>query len=186
MNIILRDKSESLYSCMCCYLSCYDNLNPIVYCDLCDGGAHQRCYGIEDIEEPFFCDLCQLRKKRQDIDNGDYDKSKLNLVCIICNKSGGMMKCDSHYKKNTMTYFHPFCIFTSSYAYYKNVYTLKQIAFDLPPEISKEDSESYSSCHYCKREEPNSDGVLETCHTCKKTMFHAFCAWLHGCNFILD
>lgn len=52
------DPNEAPYACHCCYLSDFDLANSIVYCDSCDGGAHQRCYGIEDMEEAFYCDLC--------------------------------------------------------------------------------------------------------------------------------
>ena len=110
---------------MCCFVSLYDNHNPIVFCDHCDGGVHQRCYGVEDLDEPFYCDLCLLRKKRQD----ETSKQK-EMVCVICRKSGCMMKLDTTYKKNENTYFHPFCLFSSNRAYYKNVMKIKGIIID--------------------------------------------------------
>lgn len=62
------DPNESPYTCQCCFLSYYENTNPIVYCDMCDSGVHQKCYGILDLDDPFFCDLCLLRKKRLEVD----------------------------------------------------------------------------------------------------------------------
>ncbi|TNV86938.1 hypothetical protein FGO68_gene7391 [Halteria grandinella] len=192
-QIILQyDQCESPYTCMCCYLSYYDNLNPIVYCDYCDSGVHQRCYGIEDLDEPFFCDKCQMRRKRQDIDtpqktviqttpSGVQSKTQ-NLCCIICNKPEGFMKIDTTYTKGQQTFFHVFCIFTSTFAFFKNISTLKQIDFDLA--LGK-DSLGSSLCKYCQKLEEDKDCVLETCITCKSAKFHSMCAWLEGCQFTL-
>ena len=42
-----QNLNEIPFACSCCFLSDFDNLNPIVYCDQCDTGCHQKCYGID-------------------------------------------------------------------------------------------------------------------------------------------
>ena len=88
------------FSCSCCFLTDYDSLNPIVYCEICDTGVHQKCYGIdqetlEGFQEStehigtllFTCDLCFARtKKRKELDE---------IFCNICKKNKGMMKFDN-------------------------------------------------------------------------------------------
>lgn len=29
----------------------FDNMNPIIYCQICDTGFHEKCYGIEPERE---------------------------------------------------------------------------------------------------------------------------------------
>eukprot|EP00347_Sterkiella_histriomuscorum_P012529 403368225 len=178
LQIIIKDPLEVPYACMCCFLSIYDNLNPIVYCDMCDGGVHQRCYGIEDLDEPFFCDLCIQRKKRLDV-----EVKKKEMVCLICQKSGCMMKLEQQYLKNQNIFFHPFCLFTTSSTYYKNIYKMKGIAFDqkILQSLINEDTEI--KCDYCDRIQQINQGVIEYCFDCKTTKFHSMCAWVKGCNF---
>ena len=106
-----------------------------------------------------------------------------NLVCIICNKPGGLLKGDSTYSKGNVTYFHVFCIITSSYAFFKNISTLKQIDFDL---TSVEGATGELPCAYCPRSEPAADGVIETCSDCNSTKFHMLCAWLAGCTLTFE
>ena len=35
------------YTCTCCFLTDFDSMNPIIYCEVCDTGVHQKCYGID-------------------------------------------------------------------------------------------------------------------------------------------
>jgi hypothetical protein len=96
----MMDPNESPYTCGCCYLSYYENTNPIVYCELCDSGVHQKCYGIDDLDEPFYCDLCQLRRKRQEVDTPLKNGVQIGVSCFICNRSGGMLRFDPNYSKS--------------------------------------------------------------------------------------
>jgi hypothetical protein len=41
------------------------------------------------------------------------------------------MKSDTTFKKNSTVYYHIFCIFTSSAAFFKNISLLRQLEFDL-------------------------------------------------------
>ena len=91
--------SEMHYCCTCCYLADFDNLNPIIFCDTCDTGFHEKCYGIPpetEVEDSpkeqtlsaksHTCDLCVARvKKRKDLNE---------IKCHICKKAKGMMKQD--------------------------------------------------------------------------------------------
>jgi hypothetical protein len=80
-------KGEVSYACQVCFLSDFQNLNHIMFCDVCDIGVHMRCYGIESIEddeEGFICDICVQMKKR---------KSFHEMQCFICKLKGeGLMK----------------------------------------------------------------------------------------------
>lgn len=44
---VANNEAEVPFSCSCCFLTDYDSLNPIVYCEICDTGVHQKCYGID-------------------------------------------------------------------------------------------------------------------------------------------
>ena len=56
---------EAPFACQICFYSDLDHLNPVVYCDTCEMGVHQYCYGIADLEQRFVCQKCQ-----------DYDRDK--------------------------------------------------------------------------------------------------------------
>ena len=84
-----------------------------------------RCYGVEDLDEPFYCDICLIRRKRQDLES-----KKREMKCCICQKGGCMMKVDFAQKMCDNVYYHPFCVFTTSRTYYKNVTKVKQLMFD--------------------------------------------------------
>ena len=61
------------------YTDCDDNL--MVYCDKCDIGCHQQCYGYPiDTNVPdneWYCDTCK------------YDN---NPICMLCPNKNGVMK----------------------------------------------------------------------------------------------
>jgi hypothetical protein len=93
-----NSETEFPFSCTCCFLCDYDNVNPIVYCEECDSGVHQKCFGIdsellENIENGksteqqavnFTCDLCFAQTRKR--------KVLEDIHCIICKKNEGMMK----------------------------------------------------------------------------------------------
>uniref|UniRef100_A0A913HNF5 PHD-type domain-containing protein n=1 Tax=Strongyloides stercoralis TaxID=6248 RepID=A0A913HNF5_STRER len=56
-----------------------DEDNRIVFCDRCDKGFHQDCYGIPDINDVFVCNPCMLL--------GDHYPS-----CMVCPVQGGALK----------------------------------------------------------------------------------------------
>ena len=78
-----------------------------MYCDQCDTGCHQKCYGIdqellETEGKEFTCDMCIARtRKKTDIEK---------IFCEICNKNQGMMKLDFNDFNYTERWFHPFCV----------------------------------------------------------------------------
>ena len=48
--------------CLICNQQTASNTNKIIYCDLCQGGFHEACYGVkapEKQEEKWFCDPCK-------------------------------------------------------------------------------------------------------------------------------
>lgn len=104
-----EERAEGLeFFCSVCMMCDNDELNPIVYCDICDTGVHQKCYGLEpdilegrmqdkgkgeqlrteimqDEDEPgFTCDLCIARVRRR--------KDITLFKCIICGKNEGTLK----------------------------------------------------------------------------------------------
>eukprot|EP00347_Sterkiella_histriomuscorum_P021304 403334471 len=145
LQIIIKDPLEVPYACMCCFLSIYDNLNPIVYCDMCDGGVHQRCYGIEDLDEPFFCDLCIQRKKRLDVEVKKKRNGVSNCQKVVHDETGLIVS------KNQNIFFHPFCLFITSSTYYKNIYKMKGIAFNQKILQSFINDDTEIKCDYCDR-----------------------------------
>jgi len=72
--------------------------NPIFYCEICDVGAHQKCWGVEDIEKPFYCDWCYKKRHRE------YPPESFS--CGICKKEGCLMK----YEESLQKWYHPFCL----------------------------------------------------------------------------
>jgi hypothetical protein len=52
------------------------------------------------------------------------------------------MKSESNYMKSTTLYYHPFCLFTTSRAYYKNIVKVKNIDFELELIKAKRPSKS--------------------------------------------
>jgi GMP synthase PP-ATPase subunit len=53
-----NDITEVKYCCQACFYSDLVESNPIVFCEGCDAGVHQRCYGISDLEASFYCQKC--------------------------------------------------------------------------------------------------------------------------------
>jgi|LauGreDrversion4_2_1035121.scaffolds.fasta_scaffold342666_1 hypothetical protein len=51
-------KEETQYACQACFLSDLVDANQIVFCEGCDIGVHQKCYGITDLNSSFYCQKC--------------------------------------------------------------------------------------------------------------------------------
>ena len=41
------NEAEIEMQCSVCFVTDFDNLNQIIYCDICDTGVHQKCYGLQ-------------------------------------------------------------------------------------------------------------------------------------------
>ena len=113
------------FCCAVCLFVDDDALNPIVYCDVCDTGVHQKCCGLDadilesrlaekglraqveneieaddDRGKSFTCDMCIARtRKRKDISG---------IGCAICHRNDGFLKYELQENKNEVWY-HPFC-----------------------------------------------------------------------------
>jgi len=60
-----NDLAEIEFCCQACFYSDLVESNPIVICDDCEIGVHQKCYGITDLEGAFLCQKCQDIKQDQ-------------------------------------------------------------------------------------------------------------------------
>lgn len=71
-------------ACVICNQPTASNLNKILFCDLCNAGFHEACYGVqapENMKVKWFCDSCKTHK----LDG-------LRLKCSECPCLGGGMK----------------------------------------------------------------------------------------------
>lgn len=68
--------------CLVCGLEEAGEDNVIIFCDDCNGGFHELCYGVQcDKNEPWRCDLCQI-----------FGVVGQFIRCKVCPHSGGAMK----------------------------------------------------------------------------------------------
>eukprot|EP01084_Bolivina_argentea_P124449 220522_1 len=81
------NESMSAYSCVICSAFFTEStaecpLNLMVYCDKCNVGVHQSCYGYPLVpnvpKDEWICDVCQ--------------SDDVEPKCILCSMSGGAMK----------------------------------------------------------------------------------------------
>merc|ERR1712216_102421 len=67
--------------CHCCHDDTVYDSDAIIYCDKCDVGVHQSCYGVQEIPKgQWFCDPCRAKKDPR------------TLVCELCPHTGGSYK----------------------------------------------------------------------------------------------
>ena len=140
-------------------------MNPIVYCDLCDTGCHQKCYGIDqellESGKEFVCDLCVARTRKKE----DLNK----IYCEICHKNKGMMKLDFNDFNYQERWFHPFCVILDQNSKLLNLRQMISLTL----------------------EKDKKEAIMEKCSICKLDKaingqkFHHICAWLRGARFEL-
>lgn len=82
MNKPLKDKFED--QCMVCGYDDYEEQNKILYCDGCDIGVHQQCYGLSTstmkMEPKYYDFTCWSCKAFQD------SKYTMALKCYLCDR----------------------------------------------------------------------------------------------------
>ena len=126
--------------CECCI--CFDynvnTLTPIIYCDKCNVGVHQSCYGIQYIpEKEYLCDICKSKYK--------------NVRCVLCNRKNGAFK-----RIDRGNYAHVTCILLSNYYKFTD-YALMDSVSQIGNFINTE------QCESCKH-----FGEVFICRTCGK------------------
>ena len=155
-----------------------DALNPIVYCDVCDTGVHQKCCGLDadilesrlaekglraqveneieaddDRGKSFTCDMCIARtRKRKDISG---------IGCAICHRNDGFLKYELQENKNEVWY-HPFCALLTKGCHFSQFRELSGL------NIAKET---------CK---------CELCGKDSSQPIHVLCAYLRGYELNLE
>lgn len=67
---------EIKVACQACFLSDLVDANQIVFCDSCEIGVHQKCYGITDLEPQFLCQKCT--DLRNDLSVGSGGRLSIN------------------------------------------------------------------------------------------------------------
>lgn len=143
--------------CECCI--CFDynpeTLTPIIYCDKCNVGIHQACYGIKHIpEDQYICDLCLSKHKK--------------FKCILCKRGKGAMK-----KVDKGTFAHVTCILLSNYYMFTDYALMNNIM------ILNKDIPTNELCGSC-----NKSGEMIHCRSCSKK-YHFFCAYFEGFYLIM-
>jgi PHD-zinc-finger like domain/Bromodomain/PHD-finger len=74
--------------CSICNDSFSDDTNMIVFCDGCDVGVHQACYGIRCIPEGmWFCQRCEAQQRLTTVDSS----AKFEPTCVLCSQQRGAM-----------------------------------------------------------------------------------------------
>lgn len=80
----MGDRAKKEDCCVICFQGEFQSTNEIVYCDACDLGFHQQCYGLPTVPEgDFFCDFCAIAR---DISNTD---KRIAPMCELCHQKGG-------------------------------------------------------------------------------------------------
>ena len=141
---------ENLCECCVCFATDPNILTPIVYCDKCNVGIHQSCYGIKHIpEKEYLCDLCKVKEK--------------NVKCALCFQSNGAMKkIDSK-----VGWAHVCCILISNCVRFSDYSSMDKIEMRSPIPF-------YSFCYLCKNK-----GEIISCLGCGKK-YHFLCAYFEG------
>ncbi len=76
---------EELAMCDVCGLGDWEDDNKMIFCDDCNLGVHQACYGSganKIPDGPWFCDACSYSKRT----------GKPKPECVLCPKAGGALK----------------------------------------------------------------------------------------------
>lgn len=82
----MGDRAKREDCCVICHQEEFDaQVNEIIYCDRCDLGFHQQCYGVPKVPDgDFFCEFCSVAKEAS-----DRKKNAPAAVCELCRQRGG-------------------------------------------------------------------------------------------------
>jgi hypothetical protein len=82
----MGDRAKREDCCVICHQEEFEaQVNEIVYCDRCDLGFHQQCYGLPKVPEgDFFCEFCGVVKEAS-----DRKKKEPAPLCELCHQRGG-------------------------------------------------------------------------------------------------
>ncbi len=181
----LTDEVDSL--CSVCFDGNAPAENSIVFCDGCNIGLHQRCYGLEGIPEfEFYCDRCvflQSQVRRMDC-SVKIDLTVPGLVqppeapqlpvprCALCPMlHGGLKQIDDG------RWVHLCCAMWVPGVHIGKIANMEAIS------LASVQFQSTDSCIFCK----HMIGALLTCKGEKEDgqpcgqKFHYLCAWFAGC-----
>lgn len=82
----MGDRAKREDCCVICHQEEFEaQVNEIIYCDRCDLGFHQQCYGVPKVPDgDFFCEFCSVAKEAS-----DRKKNAPEAVCELCRQRGG-------------------------------------------------------------------------------------------------
>ncbi len=179
------DEADSL--CSVCFDGNAPADNHIVFCDGCNIGVHQRCYGLKGIPEyEFYCDRCLFlqSKVRRMSSSFQVDLAVPGLVqppgapqlqipqCALCPVLHGGLK-----QTDDGRWVHLCC------ALWVPGVRIGEIENMAPISLSSVQFQSTESCSFCKQ----MIGALLSCKGEREdgqpcsVKFHYLCAWFAGC-----
>ena len=157
---------------------CFDGESPednqIVYCERCDVGLHQSCYGIREIpEDDFFCDGCARVVRDEAVGLGQAVPKKIKKPqCCLCPIGGGALKPF----KDANTWGHVFC------ALWHPSVSIADRSLMSPLQRKHDDSKD-ATCELCK--ERTGCTIVCSVPTCRFS-FHPYCGWFGGLQMVVS
>ncbi|CAM9741653.1 unnamed protein product [Chrysoparadoxa australica] len=174
----LKDVEESDSShCMVCLNRLVSDENEMLFCEGCDIGVHQKCYGIERIPKgDYYCDRCSHLRKLQS--KNIPDKAS-DIHCELCpNLHGGIKRTTDN------RWVHLACAMWARGAKIES--TRQECLVDLSDvsiiTVEEADKGMGQRCEFCAKKE----GYLLGCSRGKDSdrpcarKFHFLCGWFAG------
>ena len=159
--------------------------DAIVFCDGCDVGMHQTCYGIHPVPEgQWFCESCAARRPKKGAKSAQPSAGKaVERSCPLCPVRTGAFK-------RTLDdvaggWAHACCVlFHEGPGFTENVPAHGDICFLRKPAGFDRVSQGLCKlkCAYCASPEDKAAGAKRQCgHGKCATAFHVTCALANGC-----
>ena len=168
-----ENSAENSELCDVCFEGESTSGNLIIFCDSCNVGVHQTCYGVPSVPEgPWLCRKCAIRK----------EKGK-QVTCVLCPVRHGALKpihpnscvTASGEKSNQQEWIHLFCSQWIPETYIRAEDTVNMEPVQNVAGVSKERFKLL--CSICKQRQ---GACIQCSHGHCTTAFHPLCARAAG------